>query len=252
MSSTHVETAIGKFVWHESNSTDVEAAKSFYTSLFGWELEMFPGEMEYAMVKSAGRTHGGFTEAQGGAPSHWLPYVLVENVDETAEKAKAAGGKVMDPFDIPEVGRMAVMFDPQGAVFSIIQPAGEPDAPPAEGVFVWDELMTTEVEAAKAFYGEVLGWTSRDQDMGGMTYTLFQRSGDTDVGGCMARPEGVEAPPHWTVYIATDDVDASVVRAKELGANVFVEPTDIPNMGRFAVLQDPTGAVFGIFASSGE
>src|SRR6266511_3969071 len=196
---------------------------------------------------SSSQTNTPSAGGASGSPAGWM-----------MEKTAPCGSNITAIRPTSGMSNGSMTFPPAAlafsavSVFSIIQPAGEPDAPPAEGVFVWDELMTTDVEAAKAFYGEVLGWTSRDQDMGGMTYTLFQRSGDTAVGGCMARPEGVEAPPHWTVYIATDDVDASVVRAKELGANVFVEPTDIPNMGRFAVLQDPTGAAFGIFASSGE
>ena len=96
------------------------------------------------------------------------------------------------------------------------------------------------------FYGEVFGWTARDQDMGGFTYTMFQSPSGTDVGGCMQMMEGTPAP-HWLVYIGTDDVDASTARAKELGATVYVEPADIPNVGRFSVIQDPTGAVFGLF-----
>ena len=83
-----------------------------------------------------------------------------------------------------------------------------------------------------------------------MTYTMFQNGGGTDVGGCMQLMEGMQAPPHWLVYIGTDDVDATTARAKELGATVHVEPADIPNIGRFSVLQDPTGAAFGLFKGS--
>lgn len=253
--STHVQTAIGKFVWHDNTSTDVETAKSFYTQLFGWELEVISvGGSDYPMIKSGGRSHGGFGPAQGGAPSHWLGHVLVEDVDATAETAKSAGGNVLvEPFDIPEIGRMAVIADAQGAVLSAFQAAGEPDSPPAEGVFVWDELMTTDVEDAKRFYGEVFGWTSQDMDMGAMgTYTIFKRAGDADVGGSMRIPEGVEAPPNWLVYIATEDVDATVGRAKELGGTAIQEGMDIENVGRLAVLKDLAGAVFGVFKTTGE
>jgi predicted enzyme related to lactoylglutathione lyase len=148
--------------------------------------------------------------------------------------------------DIPEVGRFAVIADPQGAAFSVFAPSGE--APESEGVFVWDELMTSDTESAQNFYGEVIGWKSRGMDMGEMgTYTIFQRAGDTDTAGCMRIPEGVEAPPHWMPYIGTEDVDSTVARAKKLGANVFQDAADIPDVGRFAVLQDPVGAVFGLF-----
>lgn len=253
--STHVQTAIGKFVWHDNSSTDVEAAKAFYTQLFGWELEVISvGGSDYPMIKSGGRSHGGFGPAQGGAPSHWLGHVLVEDVDATAEQAKSEGASILvEPFDIPDIGRMTVIADPQGAVLSAFQSAGEPTEPPAEGVFIWDELMTTDVDDAKRFYGEVFGWSSNDMDMGDMgTYTMFKRAGDADVGGLMRIPEGVEAPPNWLVYIATGDVDATVARATELGGTVIQEGMDIENVGRLAVLQDPAGAVFGVFKPSGQ
>jgi predicted enzyme related to lactoylglutathione lyase len=247
--NTQIETAFGKVVWHEHASTDAETAKSFYTDLFGWELETFkPGEADYTMIKANDQMQGGFNEPEGGAPPHWLAYVLVQSADETVEKAKSAGGSaIMDPFDVPDVGRLAILKDPQGAVFALIQPSmeGEADTPPAQGTFIWNELTTTDVGGATFFYGAVFGWTFRDEDMGGMTYTIIQR-GDSELGGLMTRPEGFDVPTHWKVYIATDDADATVAKAKELGGSVIVEPTDIPDVGRFAVLQDPVGAVFGI------
>ena len=250
--STGVQTAVGKFVWHENNSTDVEKAKDFYTQLLGWQLEVWkPGEIDYAMIKVGDQMHGGFNTAQGDAPSHWLGHVLVEDVDETVRRAEAAGGKIgAGPMDVPEVGRFAAITDPQGAVFSVYSPAGE--APAGEGTFVWDELLTTDADAAKSFYKEVVGWTTRDMEMSQGTYTIFQRAGEIDVAGCMARPEGMEAPPHWLPYLATADVDATVTNAKELGATAVMEGTDIPNVGRIAVLQDPTGAEFGLFKPSSE
>ena len=106
--------------------------------------------------------------------------------------------------------------------------------------------MTTDVESAKRFYGELFGWTTDEMQMGEGTYTML-KSGETSVGGLFARPAEVEAPPHWYPYLRTDDVDASTAKAKELGAEVYVEPMDIPGgMGRFAVLGDPTGATFGL------
>ncbi len=248
--STGVQTVVGKFVWHDNVSTDPEKARKFYGDLLGWGTEVFKTpEGEYPMINVGGQAHGGFGPAQGGAPSHWLGHVLVEDVDETVRRAEAAGGKIVaDAFDIPEVGRMAVIADPQGAVTSAFSSAGDP--PTNEGVFVWDELMTTDIEAAKSFYGEVYGWKTRDMDMGEMTYTMFMRAGEVDTAGGMNRPPGVEAPPHWLSYVATEDVDKSAAKAKELGANLFVEPRDIPTVGRFAVVQDPAGAVFGLFKGS--
>ena len=144
---------------------------------------------------------------------------------------------------------MAVLADPQGAVFSVYSPAGE--APASEGAFLWDELLTTDVDGAKRFYSEVVGWTTAEMDMGEMgVYTLFRRGGDVDSAGCMTLPEKARemgAPPHWLAYLATDDVDAAVAKAATLGGTTLVNPMDVPNVGRFAVLQDPTGAVFGLF-----
>ena len=243
---TDVQTRIGAFIWHENQSTDVEAAKPFYTELFGWETEAWPGEMPYTVINSGGKSHGGFIAAQGGAPSHWLGHVLVEDADEAARRAEATGGKILfGPQSMPDVGRFALIADPQGAVVSAYAPEGEGE--PGQGVFVWDELHTSGPGAAKSFYGEVFGWTSNDVDMGGgTTYTLFKRSGDTDAGGCFQLGEGQPAS-YWLVYIGTDDVDGTAARAKELGATVLVEPADIPGQGRFSVLQDPAGAAFAIY-----
>ena len=249
--STGVQTKVGTFIWHENHSTDVEKAKSFYTELLGWQTEAWSGEMDYTLIKVGDKGYGGFMATQGETPSHWLGHVLVEDTDEAARRAEAAGGRVLfGPENIPEVGRFALIADPQGAVVSAFAPQGEDDL--AGGVFVWDELHTSDPGAAKSFYGEVFGWTARDEDMGGMTYTIFQSGAGTDVGGCMQLMEGMQAPPHWLVYIGTDDVDATTARAKELGATVHIEPADIPNVGRFSVLQDPTGAAFGLYKGSGQ
>jgi uncharacterized protein len=243
--STGVQTKVGTFIWHENQSTDVEKAKSFYTELLGWQTEAWSGEMEYTIIKVGDRGHGGFIAAQGGAPSHWNGSVFVEDADETVRRAEAAGGRILfGPESMPEVGRFAVIADPQGAVTTAFAPQGDGEL--GEGVFVWDELHTSDPAAAKSFYGEVYGWTPDDQDMGGVTYTIFKR-GDVQVAGCFPLMEG-EPGPHWLVYIGTDDVDATTARAKELGGTVIVQPEDIPNnIGRFSVLQDPAGAVFGLF-----
>ena len=246
--STDVQTKVGTFIWHENNSTDAEKAKSFYTELLGWQTEAWPGEQEYTIIKVGDKGHGGISTAQGGAPSHWMGNVFVEDVDEVARRTEAAGGKVLyGPEDIPEVGRFALISDPQGAALSAFSPRPQGDGELGEGVFVWDELHTSDPAAAKSFYGEVLGWTAEDSDMGGMTYTVFKNAGGIQVAGCMQLMEGMQAPPHWLVYIGTDDVDATTARAKELGATVHMGPEDIMGVGRFSVLQDPAGAAFGLF-----
>jgi predicted enzyme related to lactoylglutathione lyase len=256
--STETQTALGKFVWHDHMSGDVEKAKSFYTELLGWEIDTVDvGEEKYPMIKNGDQMHGGFGASQGGAPPHWVGHVAVTDADETAEKVKAGGGTIyFGPSDIPEIGRFFVFADPQGAVLSAFASSSPPEGPPAEGTFVWDELATSDIDAAKAFYGDVFGWTSRDMDMGGgMTYSMFERPGGGDAGGGMPLTEDMKAnsvPPNWLVYLGTDDVDAATAKAKELGATVYMPPTDISGVGRFSVLADPTGAAFALFKGAPE
>lgn len=122
----------------------------------------------------------------------------------------------------------------------------ETQARAATGVHCWNELLTTDANAARAFYTKLLGWTVKEKDMGPAgTYTIFVNNG-TDVCGCMKHP-APNAPSAWMSYIAVDDVDASTKRAAQLGATVCVEPQDIPDLGRFSVLTDPTGGTIGLF-----
>ena len=241
-------TTVGKFVWHEQVSSDPQQAQDFYTGLFGWETEAYkPGEVDYTMISSGGQNHGGFARAMEGAPPpHWLSHVRVEKLEDTIEKATGAGGQLAaGPFEMGEVGRIAIIADPQGAYVSAYEPPDEGPAP--EGVFVWDELGTTDVDGAQRFYEEVFGWTTADMgsDFGG--YRIFDRVGGTGQGvaGLMQNQEE-NIPAMWTPYVGVEDADATCAKAKELGATAIVEPIDVPTVGRFAVLQDPQGAVFGI------
>ena len=240
-----VATTIGKFVWHEQVSDDPKRAQDFYTQLFGWGTEVFkPGEIDYTMISSGGQAHGGYGKAlEGAPPPHWLSHVRVENVDETIEKAKGAGGKLAaGPFDMSEVGRMAIIGDPQGAYIAIYEPEGE--GPSGEGIFVWEELGTTDADAAQRFYEQVIGWTTSDMgdEYGG--YRIFNR-GETGVAGLMNLPDD-SIPPHWQPYVAVEDPDATTAKAVELGGSALMEPMDVPKVGRIAVLRDPQGATFGI------
>ena len=240
-----VKTWIGRFVWHEQVSLDPKKAQNFYTELFGWGTEVFkPGEVDYTMISSGGQSHGGFGKAMEGAPPpHWLSHVRVANVDETLLKVEGAGGKLAaGPFEMGEVGRMAIVTDPQGAFISLYQPENEGAG--SEGVFVWDELATTDVDGAQGFYTEVFGWTTKDMgpEFGG--YRIFE-VGETGIAGVMTLQDA-SVPAHWQPYIAVDDPDGTTAKAKELGASTLMEPMDVPTVGRIAVLRDPQGAVFGI------
>jgi len=240
-----VTQAVGTFVWHEQVSPDPKQAQEFYKQLFGWGTETFGDD--YAMISSGGAAHGGYGKAMEGAPPpHWLNHIQVADVDTTVKDAKRAGGKLAaGPFDMPEVGRMAIIADPQGAYVGVYRPEGDWAAP--GGVFVWTELGTTDVDAAQRFYEQVFGWTTKDPgaEFGG--YRIFHRSENdpNGIAGLMANPSK-DIPAYWNPYVAVESPDATVAKAKELEATILVEPADIPGIGRFAIIRDPQGATFGI------
>src|SRR6185295_17517171 len=245
-----IENAPGSFCWIELATTDGEAAKKFYRGLFGWEAQdnpMGPG-MVYTMLKLNGKDVGALYkkgEEMKQVPTHWASYVSVESADEVAAKAKSLGGNVMmEPFDVAEHGRMAVIADPTGAVFSIWQ------AKQHKGVGVkgetnslcWNEVLTNDTAKAADFYTKLFGWKTKT-DSGGSPYTEFI-NGEDHIGGMMQiQPQMGPMPPNWGIYIAVEDCDGTVAKATSMGARTYVPPTDIPNVGRFAVLADPQGAV---------
>jgi uncharacterized protein len=248
----------GMFCWVELATTNGPAAKKFYTSLFGWkpnEIPMGQGDDNpYVMLEKDGKEAGALYQTgpeQKGMPPHWGSYVCVTSADESAAKAKQLGGTViMEPFDVMEHGRMAVIQDPTGAVFSIWQPKEHIGAKVTNepGSFCWNELYTTDVKRSEDFYSGLFGW-SGDEKMAmptGGEYTIFKK-GDAQAAGMMKIPKEMgPTPPHWLVYFAVDDSDRTVEKAKGMGANVMVPPTDIPNIGRFSILSDPQGAGFAV------
>src|SRR5206468_10268448 len=193
----------------------------------------------------------GIGQAQNHGQPVWATYVNVGSADGTAEKVTAAGGQViMPPMDVLDVGRMAVFTDSVGAFFSVWQPGTHPGAQLVNepGTWSWSELLTTDVEASKAFYGAVFGWTANTVGAGAAEYTEWHVNGRS-IAGMMQKPPMLpaEVPPHWAVYFAVADTDAAVARVAELGGSVMMPPMDI-EPGRFAVVADPTGAVFNVIA----
>jgi predicted enzyme related to lactoylglutathione lyase len=244
----------GKFVWFELVTRDAKKAQAFYGDVFGWRVQPFPmGAFTYEMILTGATIDtmvGGYASpGNGRQPSHWISYVSVDDVDASAATAGANGGKVIEaPHDAPGVGRMARISDPQGAELCLLESStgDKPDAPAAPGQFFWNELHTTDPTSAVAFYEKVLGFSHRAMDMGPAagTYHILSRAG-VDRGGVTPHlAPGL--PPHWLPYVAVDDVDATIARAKKLGANIPMNPEDIPGIGRFGVLHDPTGAVLAV------
>jgi uncharacterized protein len=243
---------IGKFVWHDLRTSDPERAQVFYAELFGWT---FRGDASYAHIHNVGRDQGGIVPLEAGAPSgsNWTAYVSVDDVDATVERAQALGGKTLMPVvDVPTVGRFTLLADPQGAIlspfeYSVVEKAAPRAGRNPHGDFCWDELLTTEPESACAFYGEIFGWKHTRLDMGPMGAYWIQKTSTQEVGGIMKLPRGAPEKACWLPYVAVDVVDATARRVEKLGGVVHTPPSDIPSVGRFSVIVDPTGASVAIY-----
>jgi predicted enzyme related to lactoylglutathione lyase len=246
----------GEPCWAELATSDEKGALKFYSGLFGWKDDaqpMGPG-MTYHMQKIEGLTAAALYQMgpeEKGHPPHWRVYFAVTSADETAKKVKAAGGKLMmEPMDVMDAGRMMAAQDPSGAMVAFWQAKrhigynvmNEP------GAVVWNELLTRDAKKAVPFYKAVLGVEAVTMPMPGMDYTMLKVAGK-DVAGIMAMPKEVPAqvPSHWGLYIEVVNADAAVKKAQSLGGKAIMPAQDIPNMGRFATLSDPQGAVFSIF-----
>jgi uncharacterized protein len=249
----------GTFSWPELSTSDQKAGVAFYRSLFGWDVNEMPtGPNEtYSMFQIRGKSVGAAAgqrpeERQQGVPPHWNAYVTVSNADEAVKRAQSLGGKVLAPaFDVMDVGRMAVLQDPTGAVFQVWEARKHIGAQIMRepGALTWTELATNDTAGAKKFYTSLFGWKEKTSDGAGMTYTEFS-VGDTPQAGMMAMTDQMKAmnvPPNWLPYFQVADCDATANKAKELGASLVVPPMDIPNTGRFAVIRDPQGAAFAIY-----
>ena len=179
----------------------------------------------------------------------WHSYVAVASADECAEKASGLGGSVLvEPFDAGEAGRMAIVQDPTGGVFQPWQAGRQTGAEIAnEPVSLcWNELLTRDPEAAAKFYCDLFGWTAEVTHTGVVPYTMLRNRGRAAAGIFTITEEMENVPPHWAVYLAVADVDAVAAKAREAGGQVHLEPTDIPEVGRFALLVDPQGAFFNV------
>jgi predicted enzyme related to lactoylglutathione lyase len=252
------EYAPGTPSWVDVAVPDPDAAADFYSAIFGWQVHETSRPEEsggYRMATLRGKEVAGISPIMGeGQPPSWTTYIDTDDADATAEKAREAGGTVFaEPFDVLDVGRMAVLADPTGAVFAVWQPKGHPGAGLVNepGAFSWNELNTRDPEAAKEFYGAVFGWQGRKFEMEGEgpDYVTWHVGGeDHSVGGMLDMRGRVpdEIPAHWMVYFNVDDTDATVAQVSERGGEVVVGPDEIPGVGRFAVMRDPQGAHFAV------
>lgn len=242
--------------WVDLATPDLAASAGFYSSLFGWDAhDQGPEAGHYHMMEKGGvPVAGAGPIMMEGQPPAWTTYISVTDADTSIAKVKAAGGMVfVEPMDVLDVGRMAVFADPSGAAAAVWQPRRHIGAELVNepGALTWNELSTRDLPAASAFYAEVFGWQSETADMGGMEYTTWMLDGE-QIGGMMAMPAEVpaEVPSYWLAYFGTADCDATVVAATKDGGTLVAGPMDIP-AGRFAVLADPVGAMFGVIALAG-
>jgi predicted enzyme related to lactoylglutathione lyase len=220
--------------WVDTSQRDPEAAATFYGGLFGWDFEdRMPAEApgSYFVARLRGRDVAAVGSQPAGAPATpaWSTYIWVDSAEETATKARAAGGEVLsEPFDVLDAGRMAVLADPSGAAFCVWQAGAHRGAQVVNeaGSWNWSDLNTRDMEAAKAFYGAVFGWEAMTVDFGQGEVAMWTR-------------------PHWSVTFSVDDADAIAARAAELGATVVTPPFDV-GPTRVAVLRDPQGATFTV------
>ncbi len=253
---------LGRFVWYELMTSDVEAAKAFYTELIGWgTTPMDLGDMNYTMWTKGEAPVGGVMtlpdEAKAaGAPFHWLAYIATPDVDATASQAAELGGTILKaPSDIPTIGRFSILADPQGAVFAAYKGESDPeptaqDPPPAVGDFSWHELATTDYDGAFEFYNKLFGWERTDtMDMGeGNMYQMFGRGGPP-LGGMFNKTPDMPGPPFWLFYTMVDDVDSAADSVKALGGQVLNGPMDVPDSGRVVQCMDPQGAAFALHST---
>jgi uncharacterized protein len=238
--------------WVDLQTIDQDAARAFYSGLFGWTYDdqPMPAGPVYSMAMLGEHAVAAIAPlapemAAAGAPPMWNTYLAVDSVDDVVAQVEAAGGKVvMAPFDIMDAGRMAFVTDPSGAPVALWQANQHIGATLVNepGTVTWNELITSD-PAAVAFYRNVVGLTTSKMDMGAGEYTLFESAGQM-VGGTTP-PQMPGVPSHWHVYFGVADADATAAKATELGGSVLVPPFDTP-VGRMAVIADPQGAVFSI------
>jgi predicted enzyme related to lactoylglutathione lyase len=244
----------GTFSWADLSTTDQDAAKQFYSALFGWEVDDLPvGDgATYSMMKRDGKNVAAISsqpqqQREAGVPPMWNSYVTVESADAAADRAAELGATVhAPPFDVMDAGRMAVVQDPQGAFFMVWEPkqnigAGYVNAP---GALCWNELASPDVDGSISFYGQLFGWNTDPFESSPQRYELI-KVGDRSNGGI--RELGDQpAPPHWLVYFGVDDIDGALAKIDELGGTKLVGPMDI-GMAKIAIVQDPQGAAFAVY-----
>jgi predicted enzyme related to lactoylglutathione lyase len=251
----------GWFVWEELMTTDVASAAGFYKTVAGLKTSKAPFDPNYTVFQGSNGNMGGLMtlpdEAKaGGTPPCWVSYIGAPNADETARRAAAYGGKVAKaPWDIADGGRIAILQDPQGAIFAVYSNPTAVHAPPAPalGHASWHELATSDYVAAFDFYQKLFGWyIVNDQDMGpGMgIYRLFAPEDSKNaIGGIYTKPPQPPRPSAWLPYLKVVNVASATSKAKSGGATIFHGPAQVPGGGWITMGADPQGAAFALHST---
>jgi predicted enzyme related to lactoylglutathione lyase len=251
----YAKVEAGRFCWVELDTDDVDAAKKFYGSLLGWSIADMPmaSGAGYGMASVGGKSTGGMMALtpdmkKMGIPPNWLSYVAVDDIDAATKQAAALGGEVAVPPTTFGPGKFSVLKDPTGAAFALWHAAQSmgPFLYGETGALGWNELYSTNVDRAAAFYAKLFGWKPEASNMSGMKYTVFKFGGEPIAGLMEKPPELSAAPSFWGVYFCVADTDLAAARVRDLGGEVLEAPMDIPTIGRFAPVADPQGATFSI------
>lgn len=239
--------------WIDLATSDLESARHFYADLFGWDVTEVPSpEGAYCMLSKDGATVAACYQMSdemisNNIPSHWATYITVANLEETLGLVTGAGGTIVqEPHAIPGSGRTAAAQDPSAAVFALWEPHGHIGAQRVNepGALIWNELQNYDTKAAMSFYESVFGWTTVTGQGPTGEYSNFMLN-DRAVAGMMAiQPEWGPVPPNWAIYLGVEDVQEACDYVAGNGGRVEVPPMEIPDVGTFALLQDPQGAYF--------
>lgn len=248
----------GTFCWIDFATPDPDKAKVFYQKIFNWKYHdsPMPDGGNYTIISTAdGDGVGGLFQMpdemiMADVPPHINNYIAVVNADEFVETAKDLGAAVkMEPYDVFDYGRMAILTDPTGAAFSLWQSKSNDDectmaSRETHGMYCWQELMTADVDQAAKFYQQLFGWNYTTMQVDNVDYTLIKVQG-CDIGGMMMLPSDMKhTPSHWNTYFTVTNVDETIKAIQNNGGDVIMGPQDIPETGRFAMCRAPDHTIF--------
>jgi predicted enzyme related to lactoylglutathione lyase len=241
----------GHFCWVDVAVPNPAETHTFFSELFGWGRRVRPTEeaQAYSIMTLEGHHIAGVCEVEGSETSRWMNYLLVDDLAAATAKAESLGGEILKrDLEIATFGVMTVVQDPTGAIFSLWESKrGERKLPHRHGTVCWNELVTKDLDKAKAFYSKLAGWTHRETRFGDLCYTIFEKDGD-DACGAMSLSDAAndKSVSNWIVYFTVDNCEESTRLCQELGGTVGQAPFEVEGLGRCALLSDPSGGTFGI------